>query len=76
MQKEEKDSLITDNKKLMISKLLDRFDNDDILGAPGGSPGSRPSIVQERRRIDDRNVGRIVVVYYIIDSADRQRICK
>ena len=69
MQKEEKDSLITDNKKLMISKLLDRFDNDDILGAPGGSPGSRPSI-KERRRIDDRNVDWIGVVHNDINRTD------
>ena len=69
MQKEENDTLITDNKKLMISKLLDRFDNDDILGAPGGSPGSRPSI-KERRRIDDRNVDWIGVVHNDINRTD------
>ena len=50
MQKEEKDSLITDNKKLPQKKVINRFDNDnDSLGAPGGSPGSRPSIDKERK---------------------------
>ena len=68
MQKEEKDSLIIDTKKLRM--IIDRFDGAalhtmrkltteertlfkeyiDSLGAPGGSPGSRPSITKEERK--------------------------
>ena len=50
IQKEENDTLITDNRKLTQQRIINRFDNDnDSLGAPGGSPGSRPSIDKERK---------------------------
>jgi hypothetical protein len=43
MQKEENDTLITDNKTLTHQRIIDRLNR---LGALGRSPSSSPSIIR------------------------------